>query len=341
MAGSFKYAFYDEACAHALEKLGNDVVRFSWQKYYGTGLLSKMQQRWLIGPGIVRLNQDLVRAVSHSFPDVVFITRGVPIWPSSLSRIKKHTRALLVSNNNDDPFGGERGKCLWSHFVKAIPLYDLHFVFRAANVPEYLQCGAKRAEVLMPYYVPKLHYPIALDQQEITQYSCEVAFVGHAKRDSRLTYLEPLARSGVDLRLYGWYWDRLSNEYPWLEGRYFPPVWDLDYTRAIRATKVALVFFTEKNRDTYTCRTFEIPAIGTCMVSERTEDMQRLFREDIEAVYFSSPDELVEKVRWLLSDDDARNMLREKAQERLNNLGASVDDRMSEALLAIQACMTR
>lgn len=336
VAGSFKYDFYDEACASALEQLGHDVTRFAWQRYYGTGLVSRIQQRWLIGYGITALNKDLYRLAVKSNPDVVFVTRGVAIWPSTLKAIKEDTGAMLVSNNNDDPFGGDKGSRLWKYFVDSIPLYDLHFVFRAINIPEYQKHGAKSVELLLPYYLPDLHYPIMLSSDDLTR-SCDLVFVGHAKSDNRLAYLRALVDGGFNLRIYGWHWNRLAKHESWLSGHYFPPVWGLDYTRVIRAAKIALVFFTERNRDTYTRRSFEIPAIGTCMLSQRTVDMLHMFREDVEASYFSSALELLEKSKMLLENEKLRAEISHRARIRLLELRASVYDRMSQMMASVIA----
>jgi len=335
-AGSFKYYFYDEVCVQALEHLGCDVMRFAWQAYYGSGLLSTVQQRFLLGYGIFKLNKDFIDCIKKNKPDVVYINRGVPIWPITLKKIKRYTNSTLVSNNNDDPFGQAKGMRLWSHFVRGIPLYDLNFVYRPCNIEEYFNYGARRVEVLMPYYVPQLHYPIQHNENDRKNYACDIAFVGHGKKDDRLKHLECLAKAGYDFHLYGWHWDRLSRKLSWLRGHYSPPVWELDYTRTISKARIALIFFTRANRDTYTRRSFEIPAIGTCMLSERTQDMLELFREDVEAVYFSSTEELLKKVDWLLNNENERLKIAEKAMDRIKKLKASVHDRMMQALTTIQ-----
>lgn len=332
IAGSFKYDFYDEACAVAFEHLGCEVHRFKWQSYYGTGLKGFAQQRWLTGPGIWALNRDLLRDTTVVQPDVVFVTRGVPLRLSTLRAIKQQTHATLVSYNNDDPFGGVQTKRLWKNFIECIPGYDLHFVFRSVNVPEYYEYGAKSVEVLLPYYVPALHYPITLNDGDLSRFTCDIAFVGHAKNDGRLDFFRALVKENYDLRLYGLHWERFVKRAPWLNGRIYPPVWGLDYTRAIRASKVALAFFARVNRDTYTTRTFEIPAIGTSMLSERTPDMMGFFREGIEAAYFSTSEDLIEKANWLLHDDDARADMAYYARQRVTEIGASVEDRMQFVL---------
>jgi spore maturation protein CgeB len=78
------------------------------------------------------------------------------------------------------------------------------------------------------------------------------------------------------------------------------------YTKAIAAAKVALVFLSKRNRDTYTRRCFEIPAIGTLMLTPRTPDLLSMYRDGEEAAFFSSAAEAVEQVRRFIDDDALR-----------------------------------
>jgi spore maturation protein CgeB len=53
-----------------------------------------------------------------------------------------------------------------------------------------------------------------------------------------------------------------------------------------------------------THRCFEIPACGRLLLSGRTKDLQRTFKEDEEAVCFFSRTKLVEKGMWLRHQPD-------------------------------------
>ncbi len=73
--------------------------------------------------------------------------------------------------------------------------------------------------------------------------------------------------------------------------------------------KVALCFLSTLNQDTYTRRNFQIPAMKTAMLCQYTDDLASLFKPDLEAVYFSSKVELLNKLKILIFDEHLRKSL--------------------------------
>ena len=114
------------------------------------------------------------------------------------------------------------------------------------------------------------------------------------------------------------------------------PAYGDDYVKALQGGKVCLVFLSKLNRDTYTRRCFEIPACGRVMLAERTTDLQKMFKEDEEACFFSTNDELVKKVRWLLDNPDARQRIADAGRQRVWVDGHDVMSRAGEFLNHIQ-----
>jgi len=84
------------------------------------------------------------------------------------------------------------------------------------------------------------------------------------------------------------------------------------------------------HREPYTRRCFEIPACRRPLVSLRTEDVKSLFDEDADAVFFSSPEELLSKVRSLLADPKARKEIADAGYRRVYRDRHDIDSRASE-----------
>ena len=63
------------------------------------------------------------------------------------------------------------------------------------------------------------------------------------------------------------------------------------------------------------------------MLCQYTDDMNSLFREGIEAEYFRSPAELLEKAKYYLRHESARRRIAEAGHRRVHTDGHDVRDR--------------
>ncbi len=344
LAGKWRDAYYEECFADALRRKGVEVFPFQYGDYFG-GVLGRMEEKWVLPWKVTRsINRSLIRVAEDVKPDAVFIWRGTHILPDSLLRIRSSTGALLVSYNNDDPFGplyyNTKGKKhlrrTWTYFLSCVPLFDLHFCYRDQNREELHDRGARNVEVLRSYYVPDLHRPMIQLGESEKEFSSEAVFAGHYEDDGRDEALYQLIENGVSIRVFGnATWRRCPHKK--LMSRIGPVerVVGDDYTRAICGAKIGLCFLSRLNRDDYTRRCFEIPACQTVLASERTSLLDRLFRDDEEALLFSSTEELVSRVKGLLRDSGKLESIARAGRRRVVRDRHSIDDRANEFLTAL------
>jgi spore maturation protein CgeB len=345
IAGDWHSELHEEVMLRALENLGHTVEAFKWCAYFGRprGWLSaaahavrRFQNKYLLGPAVRRLNQDLIAATQGLKPEMLFVYRGTHIHRETLRAIKAQLpNCTLVGYNNDDPFSPDAPRYLWRHFVRAVPGYDLMLAYRHANLREYRDVGAQRVELFRSWFVPERNHPVKLSAREEPRFAADVVFVGHYEEDQRLEYLEEIARSGIRLRLFGpgYDWDPVIEDSSVL-GALKPVqlVWGEDYNRALCGAKIALCFLSKLNRDTYTRRCFEIPAAGTLMLSEYSDDLASLFREGVEADFFRSKDEMMEKIKYYLAEHEVRERVASAGQRRVFDDGHDVAARMRQLL---------
>ena len=348
LAGDWHSNVHETAVADALAQLGHQVVSFAWHDYFANDdkkinkikyLLSRMQDKFVAGPALAALNRDFVALAHEARPDALIVYRGTHIRADSLREIKRTLpRCVLVGYNNDDPFGPGQPRRLWKHFLAGLPFYDLTLAYRHQNVHEYKAHGARRVELLRSWYVAEKNRPIALTEAEHDQYACDVVFVGHYEPDHRVACLEAIVQRGWKLRLFGpgYHWDPVIRNNPVL--KHLTPVrlvWGDDYNRALAGARLALCFLSKLNRDTYTRRCFEIPAAGTVLLSEYTDDLASLYAPDKEAVYFRDKNELMQKIEHYLDDDARRKAVAGAGRHRVQADGHDVVSRMRQVLVWI------
>ena len=267
-----------------------------------------------------------VRAEAERFhPTVLLATGMAAIEAKDLSAI----RAMGVKTCNfltDDPFNPVHAS-RW--FTKALPEYDVIFNPRRANMNELRAAGCSESSYLPFAYAPEIHFPEKLaNQAECATFDSEVFFAGAADGD-RIGYMAMLIREGIRLGLYGSFWNRYSPTRSAARG-----VADaFTLRKAAAGAKVALCLVRRSNRDGHCMRTFELPAMRTCMVVEDTEEHREIFGPDGECVtYFQSPEELLAAVRRLLADDEARTRLADACHKRICGGRNTYRDRLVQML---------
>ena len=135
----------------------------------------------------------------------------------------------------------------------------------------------------------------------------------------------------LKLALYGGFWNRS----PYLRRYWRGFALGRNFRMAMGGAKIAINLVRRANRDGHVMRSFEIPACGSFMLAERTEEHLELFREGTEAAYFSSPEELVESVRNYLGNSQDREAVSAAGYNRVISGGNSYGHRLSELIASV------
>lgn len=290
---------------HALEELGCMVhpidTRPPWLAERMRGLPWRIRNRLLGARDETGLNDLLLMLSREPVPDLVWVEKGDTIEAGTLLALRaRWPRTVFVHFSPDDTFNPHNQS---RQYLEGIALYDLHVTTKTFNVSELRAAGAPGVHFMGKGFSPQVHRPIPLRADDVARFGGDVGFIGWPERERRQS-MEFLARHGVRVRVWG-PWSRWWPRHPNLriEGR---PLWGDDYARAIQSFRINLCFLRKVNRDRHTTRSVEIPACGAFMLGERTDEHLALFEEGREAAYFSSNQELLQKVRYYLAHEDER-----------------------------------
>ena len=278
----------------------------------------------------LRFNRLLLGQVRSFQPDLLFVIKGCYVQRYLLEEIRSRGRTLLVNYATDNPFN-PRGST--DQVVRAIDLYDLYVTPTRALAPRLKAAGARRV-LWVPFgYEPSLHFPERpLDGKERMRWAGDVVFAGLCDED-RAPFLTALARlQEFDVRLFGEYWNRV----PALRNIGRGLIFGRDYRLAQGSSRIALNFIRRANWDGHTMRTFEIPACGGFLLTQRTSEQLEFFEEGKEMACFSSPEEMVEKVRYYLSHEEERQRIAQAGHQKVTNGGHTYRDRLTRILQAAE-----
>jgi spore maturation protein CgeB len=218
----------------------------------------------------------------------------------------------------DDPWNPAH---LARWFLNALPIYDAVFSPRRSNLDDLRRAGVRRGLYLPFAYCPDLHYPEA-DAAKLA--ADDVIFAGGCDRD-RVPIIASIIKAGFRLALYGILWERFADTREHARGQADPQTLRKAHSRA----KVALCLPRRANRDGHTMRTFELAAMGACVLAEYTDEHRDILGADGETVaYFQSPAEMLDKLHWLINNENERQRLANAVRMRITGGGNTYRHRL-------------
>lgn len=267
-------------------------------------------------------SREVVRRAGEFEATHLLTTGFAPVTAPALAALE--ARGILSTNFlTDDPWNRAQFSP-W--FLKILPRYDAVFSPRRMNLDDLRRLGCRIVSYLPFAYHPGLHF--AAEGASPAEGTVDVLFAGGADAD-RLPCVRVLKATGLSLALYGGYWDRHTDLRPHAFG-----IADLATLRRVTpAAKIVLCLVRRANRDGHAMRTFEVPAMGGCMLAEDTEEHREILGADGEcAVFFRNEREMVGKAKWLLGHPEERSRLAQAAHLRITGGQNTYADRLRTIL---------
>lgn len=307
----------------ALEQLGHQTVPVNLYSVLDAYARWHRRAQWRLrgGPMITHYN-EAIRSAARPGMTAAWIDKGLFVTRDTLLSLRRRGLRWLVHYSPDNYALAQNTS---RHLQRALAEYDMVVTTKPDAVDLLSRQGARRVLLSHNAFDPLLHRPVALTAAERTRFGADVVFVGRWEPD-RERLLDRVAAAGTDLAIWGPGWDRSTH--PRVRRCYRGnQAMAGDYTKAICGARIALGLLSDIAGDTITQRSIEIPACGTLMLAPRTVAHAEAFDEGVEADFFSSEGELVDKIRWYLEDTERRHAVAAAGRRRCVNGGYSYAER--------------
>jgi len=293
-------------------------------------IIRAIHTRLLVGPAITRLNKEILRKVELCSPDIVWIDQGKYLKPDTLRRIKKKSNAVLVHHSTDDVLNNRHS---FKYYFQSLDLYDFHFTSNIYNVKELAEMTQAKVIFNDNGYDGDLHKPVIVNKSDSQRMSSDILFVGHWEENTQL-FVNELIRENISIRVHGYGWNNNSSYFQ-LSNFVSEGVWGEEYVKWLNSAKIGLGIVSKWNRSLTTSRIFEIPANGTMLLAERNEAIEKIYKEDHEAVYFDTKEEMVQKAKYYLLNNDEREEIAKNGMLRCLKNKSTWHDRVEQAMADI------
>ncbi len=224
--------------------------------------------------------------------------------------------------------------------MKTIPHYDLHVTQRDKNILDYNARGARDVIKIQTAYEPTLHFAPpegwsdADRDRDAPSSGPPTTTVPQSSPGFGATAASPSTSQATPERGNAPS-NPTSSKPSFRDGELYRD----DYRNAIWRSRINLSFLTHSNQDEFVHKSFEIAGCGGFLLAERSEGHLQRFQEDEEAVFFSTFDELVAKIRRYLPDEAARRRIAKAGNLRAARDGYHNDRQVQLILERMQSIL--
>lgn len=250
-----------------------------------------------------RFNRRVLEELGGHAADVAVVLKGERLQPATVAGLKAVTGARVANYYPDDPFADVRSNRL-VYGPAVLREYDHCFTFASNLLAAYESAGATAVSWLPFARDPEQHAPVA----PVEPPEFDVMFAGNLDAE-RVRWLEPIAGK-VRLAILAEH-TRAARGSALRAATFLPTAYGRDLPRALARASISLNIMRLQNRLNHNMRSYESPACGAFTLSQRTPELERLFREDEEIAFVDSPDTLGERVaHWLARPAERRRIAR-------------------------------
>ena len=292
--GALEHQFVNgfRACGFSVQTY--DITK-DFEHMLRSGLVFKIINRVSQNVLLSNINRKIVEYCKTNKPDIVFVVKGLTIFPDTLEEIRQYCK-LLVNYNPDHPFIFYSSGSGNSNISNGIVKYDLIFSY-SRNICE---------KIIKNYGVNSHWIPFGYDPQleklDLANFACNNKFLFVGAYDKyRARQIEMLGRS--DILIYGdENWGLKTRRDGYVRSSFkYETLYGLELINQTNNSIASLNILRAQNVDenSHNMRTFEVPAMGGVLISNYTDEQAYFFEPEKEMVFFSSLEEFVDKLNYL------------------------------------------
>lgn len=275
-----------------------------------TRLFRSLGFRFKKGPLIKKVNQYILKRLGRDPYDLIWVDKAIFIDHRTTEALQQHT-ARLVHFTPDSAFYDNRS----THFFNCMHLYDFLITTKTFEWDLYRdKIPENRLLLTTQGFDHTIHRPFHdFDEKD----DC-VAFVGRHERQ-REVLVRSLLDHQIRVRLAGPGWCRFVSRFTntslldyqgeFASGR--------DYAALISSCRYGLGCLSKRFDERHTTRTFEIPACGTALLTEKNSEILSFFEEN-DVIYYNTISELIQKIRFYQDHPHMLANLAERGHQRVN-----------------------
>jgi spore maturation protein CgeB len=284
-------------------------LRSAENKYTRLGPLGKkIHTFWPVEAWIKKANRELAIQLRKIMPDLVILVGNVQVLYGTLAFLRSIKKSKIVLYWPDTLLN------LTSYQKEGATLFDAVATYSSATIEPFKQIGFPEA----------LFFPFAGDRDFLGDKSFngdfvyDVSFAG-GWRPEREAALASIVNAFPDLNVIikGTDWERFCKKKELLKCCEPKPVYGKDFGDFIRKSRINLNVIDDTNYPAANMRFFEVPAAGGLQLSSACPEMENLFTNRKDILYYKSETEMLDQINWVLNNPEEAGQIRQSASKKV------------------------
>lgn len=293
-------------------KLACGAVRNDWRicEFSDRDIARLMAPLGIRAAGGAIANAKLLKTAKNFRPDAVILGHCDYIRNSTLREIRKALPGVRIAHFNVDPLWQESTR---AQMAERMETCDALFATTAGPVLDTWKTGAN-AVAFIPN--PSDTSMECEDNSAKTSFERDLFFAGNPRpSDPRMGFVRSL-RSLLD--------GKCRFDIFAMEGA--PQIWGAAYERVLATTRMAPNINRSEGDKWYSSdRIAHLMGYGILTFISERDSYQDFFAPDREAVYYSSPEDLAEKILFYMAHDGARAAIAHAGREKYHSIFNGAD----------------
>jgi len=268
------------------------------------------------------INEKLLFEIEEYKPDILFISKGVNIFPETLYKFK--CMGIIIANWNPDDFFNKLNSSRF--LLDSLNIYDYVFSARKHLFEEYVNKGVKNPHYIEWYYIPWLHKK----QKDILPVRNIVTFIGtySKRRESLINNID----KNINIEIWGGGWNFSTLRFKKnisIKNKFLNQI---DFPYIISNSLINLNILTIENRDQTNLKIFEITASNGLLLTEDTETSRLVLGNN--AIYYNANklSTLNDNINNILYNHKDMQKIKDSGYFNITSNGNSIFDRVEEII---------
>lgn len=261
--------------------------------------------RFKIGSVIKKVNNYIKDGLQEPY-DVIWTDKAIFITEETTILLKKITKKL-IHFTPDPAFTFHKSK----HFANSLKYYDYTITTKSYETSLYKKyLGNCILLTATQGFDINLHKPYITFEEKINR----VLFIGHHEKH-REEFISLLIDNNIPVTIAGAKWESFAKKNKAIINL-GKNIFGAEYAATISKYTLSWGAISKWVPELHTTRTFEIPACGTALITERNEETESFFRDD-EVIFYSSEQEFVRKIKYYLKNQTALKNISENGYKKV------------------------